>query len=461
MKWNKNGLVAALIMGVATLAPFRAFAVNPYGIEYAGGEPLGADNVQIDSTLVDGFTPLIVMDERTTLEFSDSEKWEEGYIRNPDLGCKEVRYFRVGDDSEFDDDDLSFKMARNQYTADVDFKDVVLESDIAHLEDENALAVGVFLSRGYVFTGYLIYADETCETRAEGLVGSRTSARDHIFVDLKIKLRENGNEFVSDKLYFGMTDVDAAQSYKILNNSNKLSPSNMFALSADVLQPTDTELRNMYVADGNYIYSQYDENGTHFDIHEDGAKNDIYVKINEEAQAEGLNVVFGFARNAWSGIQYFANQYTVRYESDENGRITGTEEEEIISGNHPFGSESEANEGYKLKEWIVDVDVALADGTEIKAGEKISEGQILLVVVDQDITFTAIHEPEEEDKEDEEEPESEVPVPDTDVPNTGASTMPKDGLIVGGGMMVAVALVVLLNVLYWVKRFGAKKVNFD
>lgn len=242
-------------------------------------------------------------------------------------------------------------------------------------------------------------------------------------------------------MYFGLTDVDAGQSYKILNDGNKLSSSNMYAKSAELLQPEDSDLRNMFVSSGNYIYSQYNADG-HFNIREKG--NDVFVKLNEATQKDGLDVVFGFSGLAWSGVEYYAKQYTVNYISEDGGKITGLTEEKVMPEKNPSGSEATPNKDYKLDYWKADKDVTLEDGTVIKAGEKLTMEQIKQVVVDQDITFIAVYKAV-----------SPVSAPDTGVYTGGFNASVAASLLMG--VLLVGGLAVGLTPRVFHKRVGFKK----
>ncbi|MBR3132401.1 hypothetical protein IKG33_03270 [Candidatus Saccharibacteria bacterium] len=398
IKERANGfwLFLASVLGLSLITT-NVFAV-PYDMSYSGGQELG-NSTQINSGLVSGLTPLILTDNETVFNYSNSDRWEDGYLYNSAVGCTEVKYFRVSN-SDNNSDKMSFTMSRNQYKADITFDDIQLDTFSEQDLSDKTFAVGVLPEKGYVFYGFRIYqeklADETgCGGSAavENINFASNPGDYNAFIKLKIKLYENNTAFTSNKLYFGITDIDAAQSYKILNNGNKLSSSNMYAFSAEALQPNpeSTSLKNMFVSNGNYIYSQYDNDADpkFFDMHTD--KNDVYVAINQETQNEGLDIVFGFTKLAWSGIQYYANQYVVNYESDDHGDITGLETENVISGNKPSGSSTSPDEGYLFNHWTADKDVLLANGTEIKKGESLTSAQVKQVIVNEDLTFTAIH----------------------------------------------------------------------
>ena len=283
-------------------------------------------------------------------------------------------------------------------------KNVVLDP----ADDDGTYAV--IIHNGSVHVGYYIYTDDTCQEKDLN-IKNITGTGEKLFVQLNLKLYKDNSDqvFVSDGIYFRFNDIDSGQSYKILNASNQLTANKMYAKSIADLQPTDPNVtsKNMFNTTENYIYAEY---GPSFNIIEEDSS--LYVNIGVAAQQEGLDVVFGFTKEAGSGIEYYAKQYTVTYESDEGGTITGITEEDVISGDVPSGSTEEAKKDYELDYWKADKDVTLTDGTVIKAGEPITPEQIKKVVVNKDITFTAVY------------------TKALKVPNTGASTEELNATIV-------------------------------
>lgn len=84
--------------------------------------------------------------------------------------------------------------------------------------------------------------------------------------------------------------------------------------------------------------------------------------------------------------------YTVRYQSDNYGKITGKEAEEVIDNNNPTGTTESSNTGYHLTYWTANKDLTLEDGTKKTSGTSLTMNEIKTVVVTEDITFTAHHE---------------------------------------------------------------------
>ena len=126
----------------------------------------------------------------------------------------------------------------------------------------------------------------------------------------------------------------------------------------------------------------------------------------------------------------------VVYESDTHGEITGITDEVVVPGRAPKGSESTPDDRYEFLYWVADKAVILEDGTEIQAGGPISSEQLLQIVIEEDLVFTAIHKV--------------LPVPD--VPNTGTfmSGIFADGNIVIPilGLSVIAALVKLIPMIF-------------
>ncbi|MBQ3476124.1 hypothetical protein IJH26_01265 [Candidatus Saccharibacteria bacterium] len=399
MKIKGMKLAAGAVMAVFLLSSSAdVFATNTYNINYAGGEILGSDNVQIRPELIESLVPLFNTDD-VNISLSNSSKWQTGYLSSE--GCHKFSYLKI--DSNNTGNGVSATLSNDKYTIDVAFNGVELEGNT----DDKGYTVGFVEKMGLVWGGYQVYSDAECTNKVDGVERALISEDVRIFVRMNIKLHKKGSSeiYKTNDMFFGITDIDAAQSYKILNSGNELTSGNMYAKSAEGLQKEGSSLKNRFVPSGNYIYSEFDD-GKDFAMKGD---NNVYVKLTSETQSDGLDIVFGFAEAAASGVEYYNKQYKVAYVSDDNGKITGIKKEDVLSGNNPTGSTQEPNEGYEFTHWTADVDVTLKDGKVIKAGEKITEAQIKQVVVTQDIEFKAYHSPELKP----EEPAA---------PNTGAST---------------------------------------
>lgn len=439
---NKSGKVlalATLLMGASLSAP-SAFAANQYGITYSGGAPLSASNVQIDPTLIGNLTTLM-QSSGVEVGFSNSSRWQTGYYQGSGT-CYPVKYVDVSTNNPVSaSDNISVTFSKNQYTVSVDFVNITLDGVT---DSTKKVPMTIIPGSTSIFGSWPSLADASCTTPSAS-TGLSPRAGERMFVEMNIKLFRDGQEaiFTADDLYFGITDIDASQSFKILNSGNAFSPSNMFAKNATDLQTTDPNitLRNMYVANGNYLYTQYDpETGVGLDTPDN---SNVYTKLTKATQQEGLNIVFGFAGSAASAIEYYAQQFTVNYQSDANGTVSGITEEQIISGSYPSGTETTVNEGYEFEHWVADVDVTLTDGTVIKAGDPISEGDLRNVAVNQNITFTAIHD--------------QIPS-SLAVPNTGASTGQISAIFIPISM---IGMLVVTLAIRFLPRLTHKKVDFD
>ena len=385
-------LATAMFFGASTLSP-GVFADN-YGIVYQGGEVLGEDNVTIDPGLIKSLTPLLRHGYSTNTP-NGSTRWKSAYVKeirsNGEPRCRSYYYISVSNNNPITaDDGVGFTISNDNYRAEITVKGASLEG----FSDDAVVTLSIVPEHAFLYAGWNPYEDASCETATPGISpisvpGGNVDGR--VFADLNIKLYKNGEDtvFKSDELFFGITDVDAAQSFRILNQDNLLTKQSMFAEDAAGLQDPnpDATLRNYFVSNGNYIYSEFGDRKT---VATDNTSN-IYVKLTDDTQENGLDVVFGYASSAGSGIEYYTKQYTVTYESDNNGTITGITDEKVISGNNPAGSTENPGEHYASTYWTANKDVTLSDGTTIAEGDPITSDQITKVVVNQDITFTIHH----------------------------------------------------------------------
>lgn len=440
MKNKKTRILAVSLAatGVLLCSP-GAFATNEYGMEYSGGEPLGADNVQIEPGYVSSLTKLLEAGVVDTT-FDDSEVWYGGYIKDNGGVCKSTQFYTIPFSLPrglyYGGHHITF--SNDKYRAELSITNEIAEN----VSDMDAIPIGVVEGSTYIYVGWQVYADNTCEERATGVTPLRYNEDSRVFLEMNVKLYEKDSEtpYNPDKLFFGLTDIDAAQSYKILNEDSLLTPGHMFAKSAGDLQSQDPSVtfRNMYVPSGNYIYSEYDP-ATGSRLETDNISN-IYAELGSNTKQNGLSIVFGFAGYAASGIEFYAEPYKVQYTADPNGSITGITGEEVDSGNNPQGSSYRPNKNYAFRHWVANVGVTLVDGTTIEAGSPITSEQIKQVVVNQNIVFTAIFEttsePEDGTSEDElPEDEAIVAVPDTGSSTAGASatqiTVSAIGILLG------------------------------
>lgn len=387
--FKKLSIVASSLLLGVIYCPLATFASsNNFDITYSGGADLGSSNVNVNSELISGLTLLMKIPGNTAVPKGNTARWRNGYIKeNNGADCNPFKYIAItSSQGVVASDNIGFTVSNDKYDYEVDIKKVTTEA-----LGSKTVSVGFRPDLSFIYGGFAVYSDANCNNLNTSInnIAAKDDVDDRLFIEAVIKLHKKGNSALlsSDQLYFGITDIDAAQSYKILNSGNLLSKDIMFTENAADLQPSTT-LRNKFVESGHYIYSQYQKGGDPAVASSDNKAN-VYVKINQQTQAEGLDVVYGFAHAAGSGIVFRAKQYTVRYVAETGGRITGISSETVLSGENPSSSEKQPDDGYRFRRWIVDKDVTLEDGTVIRAGNPISEAQIKQVVVSEDITFTA------------------------------------------------------------------------
>ena len=453
-KLLKTSAIALAFVGIVA-QPASVFAANNnYGIDYSGGVHLGEDehgvkNVNIPSKMVNELKFLVGSGVPDSITFSPGN-WERGYMKEYTGTCFGIRYVKVYEGRSIDEDsNIWFALKKGNYTQTVKLVGFGLNDVVT--SETSALAFGV-PDYGTIQAGP-VYADPTCTTRVSDIKELDLVNEGQVFFETNITLsREGVSDFTSNNLYFEISDIDNAQSFKIMNAESQLIKDNMFAKSFDALQPNYKKewaadpRYNMYVgkdlsSDGiPYIYSPYPKTVASED------ESNIYVKLEPSTQEEGLRLVLGFASGAGSRISYFAKQFTVEYNSDEHGVITGLENEIVISGDNPAGSSSRPNDGYEFEYWIADKNVTLTDGTTIPAGQAITAEQVKMVVVDEDLTFTAVHAtiPEEESS-------------DTLAPNTGHSTGSMNAAVISVSV-IGVALGALA--LAMIPKFAHRKIGF-
>ncbi len=438
---RKQALISLVVLSafVGSVISAPVFATNPYGIEYSGGQDLGAENVNIDPELIDSLTPLIDGE----INVSAQDNWQKAYVLW--RGCHPFSYVKVWENNQYSEDELKYTISNGDYVDNISIKNIIVEG--MNVSEEAPTTVGVNMTNGWIFTGWgkdTIFSDSECTNNiSSNFVSLWPSDERRMFVETTQKLTKGSKTFTSNELYYGITDIDAAQSYKIMNNEAKLTPENMFAKSAAALQdnrnysttyPATNNLKNKYVADGNYIYSEYDVSiGSPYMT--DGEDGNLFVKVPTSVQENGLDVVYGFARHAGSGVGYYAKQYKVEYVSDSNGTITGITNEDIVSNENPSGSESTPNDDYELDYWTADKDVILDDGTTIKTNEPITMAQIKEVVVNEDLIFTAHHKPIEEVE------------PPVSAPDTGFNTGETNGVGIGISVTIIALGALLVGIL--------------
>ena len=387
---------------------------DTYGIVYDNppsnifGDILGQNNVQQDPTLVNSLYSLVKAYNNIEVNTSGSG-WQHHYLSwdNPEVQnkrCIPFHYFLITKDTSVGDN-LSFVLAEKddngnlgKYSIEANIKKITFNGS-----SNRKYAVGVTGIDGELVAGGNVYSDNECKTSL-GYNGLGPWSGDKVFIELNLKLHKRGKSeiFKSNEQYFGITDIDSGQSYKILNSDNLLSKSNMFTRNWEHLQQANNAwgLKNRFVGDSNYIFSEnyWDsaaEKTRNVGIDDSNSPSDIFVKLKDDgtAQNSGLNVVFGYAMGAGSGIEYYTKRYTVIYEPGSHGSIKqgALSNEVVFSGDNPIGSSVVADTGYHFTNcWKANKNVRLEGGTStINAGTCLTPEQVKKVIVNEDITFTA------------------------------------------------------------------------
>lgn len=88
---------------------------------------------------------------------------------------------------------------------------------------------------------------------------------------------------------------------------------------------------------------------------------------------------------------YKVRSYHLTYTSDKNGEISGISSEDKNYKDKPSGSSTKPIVEHMFGYWTANYDVTLEDGTLIAKGNPITNEQLTKVLVDNDITFTAVH----------------------------------------------------------------------
>ena len=381
MKRSHNALMALASIMLCILYSNTAFATNEYSIDYSGGELLGNGNLQIEPALTGSLTGLLYGTK--SVEYSNSAKWKDGYLKIQD-SCSSAKYLRIGlNDNVTASDNAGYTITNGVFSADVSIKKISSENLSSLLTNDEFIAVSIWDQNGYLFAGQPVYQDSSCTTIISGAKSLSWESGAKVFVEANTKLKYATNDKMvkSNQLYYLLGDIDGSQSFKILNSDNKLSTSNMFAGSAAGLQPTSGETHNMFVPGGGYIYSQ-----GNFGI-ESGAE--VYVKLADSAQKDGLDIVYGFAHNAGSSVEYYAKRYRIDFLLDQNGATSEITHEDIIAGNTPTGPGIKKVLAHNPVNIVADTDIQLTDGSLIKAGSPMSNEQLYEMVVDKQITVTA------------------------------------------------------------------------
>lgn len=448
MKRLMVGAIIAALLSV-NFGTLSVFAYNPYNIDYSGGVELGASNVQIDPELINSLIPLF-KGPVTDGVMGDSN-YLNGYIKDGNE-CRQFMYYALRSHAEevmklletskaTTTSSPYFVWANDSYAIGVSILDTTVEA----LDDDDYFAFGAIPGEDRIYGGVQVYSDPTCASPDQSISVLGQNDDERIFIEMNIKLykvdaKDENDTYVANDVFFGIEDIDNAQSFMILNPDNVLEKSNMYAKSAAALQPTSgTSLKNRYSSNGKYIYSEYNSlTGEMFGI---DSGSDVYVRLTEETQRNGLDIVFGFAGPAKSEIALYGVKHSIKYNADRNGEITGITGEEVLPGEHASGSSYKGKGKYKFLYWIADVDVVLEDGTVIKAGEPITDEQLSKIVVDKDINFTAVFD-----------------TSDIVVPNTGSTTMETNA----AGFTLSVAGILLVSLfIRAIPRLAHRRIDFD
>ena len=414
MRQGRNTLIVLVSIILCVLCSNIALAASEYSMDYSGGELLGNGNLRVEPTLTGSLTGLLYGTK--SVKYSNSAKWKTGYLKIQN-SCYSARYLRVGlSDTVAESDNAGYTITNGVFSTDINVKKISGENLSSVLSNDEFIAISIWDQNGYLFAGQPVYQDSSCTTAIDGAKSLSWESGAKVFVEANTKLKYaiNGKMVKSDQLYYLIGDIDGSQSFKILNSDNKLSMSNMFAASAEGLQPTTGEVHNMFVPGGGYIYSQ-----GNFGI-ESGAE--VYVKLADSAQKDGLDIVYGFAHNAGSSVEYYAKRYRIDFLLDQDGATSEVTHEDIIAGNTPTGPGIKKVLAHNPVNIVADTDIQLTDGSLVKAGSPISNDQLYKIVVNREIVVTAYLRDDPRSNEASKSPN--IGVPDTgSFTNTGADAV--------------------------------------
>ena len=409
MRKQYHKLLYALVplLSICAIAMGNIFAASePYNIAYSGGSEL--KNVVIENeSLINSFTPLVARSEGVTITptgnkwigtSSSNKRWKKP---NSTVGCESTYALEFSYNDITNVINQGYKVSGTYYDMYVTFKDVKFSGFSSAADKSKNFTITIVPGSATLGVGYQLYNDAACTNKVGDYTHLDTEDTYKIFIETEIvlKKRNQATNFSAEGIYFRLSDIDAAQSYKILNSGNELTAKDgsgngkMYAKSLSALSPSSGSLKNMF--NDGYVYSQYSgANYVNCQADETNGCTDanIYVPLTTTTQSNGLQFVFGFANAAGSGIEFFAKQLKVNYASDTNGRITGIVSEDVISGSHPTGSTQEPSTGYEFKCWTADVDVTLSSNNAvIPSGNCMTDAQVEDVKILEDTTFTAIH----------------------------------------------------------------------
>ena len=415
-KQRISTIIGALALCGSALFPGNVFAANPgnFGITYSGGDALGSENVKPISDLI-GNKLLNEIIPKDGVEISTTGgQWHDGYMKRDanNVPCHKYKYLEVNQDGLVGGS-ASFTISHGDYAMEIQIPQVgVVDFDSGETTAigivPQVAATGQDVNSGVsaLYGGWAPYGDSTCtqpvavSNHPDKTIRSTTSRgqsnekiHGKVFVEMQIKLKNKNQPFTSAEILLGIIDIDASQSFKILNQPDYFKANKIYADDPNLLQPGgDIQEKNMFVGDsgsGSYLYSQYSASNGGFDT--DDISN-IYAPISEETQLNGLDIVFGFVGQAGSQIRYYSQVYTVKYHADRpGGTVKIRESEKVVSGATPLGADQEPDSGYKFTYWTADKDVEV-NGKTITEGQPISMEQIKSIRVMQDYEFTAHYE---------------------------------------------------------------------
>lgn len=436
MKYRKTKIMSlglAVVGSMALAGGQNVFADQyNYDINYVDGEALDSNNVTFLEEGV-SFKELLNPAGDDVDSTNASGDWESGYgyMHWGSSSCVPVKYYTVplNNANQKIDTNLSFTARKGDLEEQVTINQISLYK-MPVVTNGKKVGITVNLKTGSIGAMGKIYDNENAPNCVSGKDNTPESGGDQtdpgrivsvahlypseaqyngqgnsipnnggqVFVKANIKLKRNNEVFKSNELYFGVTDIDRGQSYKILGANGFVKKVNMFAVNNAPLQPETSSYRNRLNIGGNggnsYIYSQYYESETSrqygaFDIPGDGIKGaTVFSRLDKDIGAD-IDVIFGYGAAANSSTRFYHKTYTVEYKSI-NGTVTGIKDEEVLSGGKPVGSTQKPNAHYEFEYWTADVDIELANGEKIAAGTKIYDMKTIQdVIVDRNIVFTA------------------------------------------------------------------------
>ena len=345
------------------------FAANEdLEIPYSGGQKLD-DVAVIDAGKTSRMNMVTKLTSDTTTEYSsDWQAWTyPGFTE--DWAHGKSLTFPVGDKT-FND---TWFIMRN--VGSVSGQEIDIRADILRSKNKNSHDMLIGKRFGHM--------------NIDARSASNGSFTEPLFVEIKFTIYKAGtNETLSiPSLFFGLTDFDIKASFK--SPDIDISPSNLFIEKKGLFESA-TDDGDAYYNNGSLYYS------TKYNIPDHGGDHagdaNVYMSLGKQGK-ESFSVYYGFGLPAGVGIDLFQEVHTVEYESDENGSITGIQNEKVAPDFSPVGSSETPNTNYYTSHWTCDKDVTLKDGSVISAGSAMQESDIKEVVVNDNLKFTVHHAP--------------------------------------------------------------------